>query len=265
MTFGKLPVAAVGLAVALTMATGCGSSDAKPASTKTTTVPGPSGSITVLAAASLTEAFTAEKTAFEHANPKATVSLSFGASSALVQQVQSGAPADVIATADTTSIAPLTTAGLIGATTTIARNRLEILVPANNPANIKTLADVAKPGVKLDLCAVQVPCGKFAAQILSAAKLSVTPVSYEQDVKGVVTKVTTGEVDAGIVYVTDGLAAGSQAQVVPIPTAQNAIATYPAAVVKATANSATAQAFVAFVASPAGEKVLKARGFLPPQ
>jgi molybdate transport system substrate-binding protein len=193
------------------------------------------------------------------------VTLSFGASSALVQQVQAGAPADVIATADTTSIAPLTTANLIGPTTTLARNRLEILVPKDNPAKITSLADLGKPGVKLDLCATQVPCGKFAEQILTGAKIAVTPVSYEQDVKSVVTKVTTGEVDAGIVYVTDGLAAGPQAKVVAIPTAENAIATYPAAVIKASANSATAAAFIAFVASPAGEKLLKARGFLPPQ
>ncbi len=253
------------LAAAVVLAA-CGSSSSS-SGTTTTAAPkaaGVSGSITVLAASSLTEVFGDEKVAFEKANPKATVTFSFGASSALVQQVQAGAPADVIATADTTSIQPLTTANLIGAPTTFARNRLEILVPPSNPAKITSLADLAKPGVKLDLCAAQVPCGKFAAQILSAAKINVQPVSYEPDVKSVVTKVTTGEVDAGIVYVTDGLAAGSQAKAIAIPDAQNAIATYPAAVISSSKESATAKAFIAFVASPAGEKLLKARGFLPP-
>lgn len=256
------------------VAAGCGSdSTTASSSSKATTTTlashgassGATGQITVLAAASLTEAFTDEKAAFEKANPKASVTLSFGASSALVQQIQAGAPADVIATADTTSIQPLTTASLIDAPTTFARNSLEILVPADNPAKIGSLTDLAKPGVKVDLCATQVPCGKFAEQILTGAKLAVTPVSYEQDVKSVVTKVTSGEVDAGIVYVTDGLAAGSHATTIKIPTALNAIAVYPAAAVKASANLATAKAFVTFVASAAGEKLLKARGFLPPQ
>lgn len=204
------------------------------------------------------------QTAFTALHPGVTVISNFGASSALVQQIQNGAPADVVATADVKSVGTLVDAKLVDAPTTFVKNKLEIIVPTGNPAKIAGLADLAKPSVKVALCAEQVPCGKFAKQILTAAGLAVTPVTLEENVKGVVTKVTTGEVDAGIVYVTDAKAAAGKADGIEIPDAQNATAEYPISTVTATKNNAAAKAFVAFVTSKAGQAILTKFGFAAP-
>jgi molybdate transport system substrate-binding protein len=251
------------------LAAACGSNgsngSAGLAATTSTGEPGrATGDIAVLATSSLTNAFSAERAAFEKVNPKAKVTLSFGATATVVEQVQAKAPADVIVTSDTTSIATLTSKRLIGRATTIARNRLEILVPAGNPAKITKIADLSKPGVKLDMCSDVVPCGKSAAAVLASAKLRVKPESTEDNTEAVVAKVMSGAANAGIVYTSDALAAGAHARGINIPSAQNAIATYPAAVVKGSKHAKASEAFIAFVASPAGQKVLKTSGFMPP-
>lgn len=222
------------------------------------------GSISVSAAASLTEAFTTIAERFEAAHPGTGVTLNFGASSTLVDQIDQGAPADVIATADTKSLTALVAKGKVDEPQTFARNRLAILVGKGNPKHVSTLADLADPRLVLVLCAPEVPCGKFAAQVLAKAHVEAKPKSLEDNVKAVVTRVSLGEADAGLVYASDVVAArSSKAQGVPIPDDQNAVASYPIAAVKGSANEATARAFVAYVRSRAGQSVLDKDGFLP--
>jgi molybdate transport system substrate-binding protein len=228
----------------------------------TTTVPAVSGSVTVFAAASLTESFNDLQTALETSTPGLSVTYSFAGSGALVTQVQQGAPADVIATADTSSMQKLTDAGLVEAPVVFARNKLEILVEPGNPKGITGLADLARTDIKLVLEDETVPAGKYAAQILATAGVTVDPVSKEADVKSAVAKVTSGEADVTIVYVTDVKAAGAKGEGVVIPDDQNVIATYPIAVVKATNDHMAAAAFVDAVVKGGGQAALSNHGFL---
>ena len=237
--------------VAASLLAACGSSattatvNSKPAATH---------QLTVFAAASLTKAFAAEGAAFEKAHPGVHVTFSFAGSQALVAQLKQGAPADVLATADTASMAA---AGLADAKV-FARNRLAIITGAGNPKKIGTLADLARPGVRTVLAGPTVPVGKAAAKALRAAGVTVKPVSLEQDVKGVVTKVRLGEADAGVAYVTDVKAAKGDVVGTELPGISNS---YPVAVVNA---SADAQAFADFLLSADGQAVLASFGFLPP-
>ena len=225
----------------------------------------PTGSITVSAASSLTEAFNQIGHQFQKRYKGTTVTFNFGSSSTLETQVQQGAPADVFASADTTNMDKLSAAGDVsGKPVVFAHNLLEIAVAKGNPKKIKTLADTLKPGVQLVLCAATVPCGKFALQAYQQAKLTVPKVPTGQDVKDTLSKVSLGAADAAIVYVTDVKSAKGQVAGVPIPAAQNVVATYPIAVVKSSANVATAQAFTNYVASPAGKATLLKFGFLKP-
>ena len=217
-------------------------------------------SLTVLAASSLTKVFTAEGAAYEKAHRGAHVSFSFAGSQTLVAQVAQGAPADVLATADTSSIATVT-AELNGEPRVFARNRLAVITGAGNPRHLGTLADLAKPGVKVVLAGPTVPVGKAAAKALAAAGVRLAPVSLEQDVKGVVTKVRLGEADAGIAYVTDLKAANGSIAGTPLRGISNS---YPAAILKASKAPDAAEAFIDFVLSPAGQSILAAAGFLPP-
>jgi molybdate transport system substrate-binding protein len=225
----------------------------------------PTGSITVSAAASLTEAFTQLGRQFQKQNKGTTVSFNFGSSSTLEIQIQQGAPADVFASADITNMDKLAAAGDVsGKPVVFARNLLEIAVAKGNPKKIKTLADTLKPGVQLVLCAPTVPCGKFALQAYQQAGLTVPKVPTGQDVKATLSSVSLGAADAAIVYVTDVKAAKDKVAGVVIPGAQNVVATYPIAVVRSSANAATARAFVKYVASPAGKATLLKFGFLKP-
>ena len=224
-----------------------------------------SGDITVFAAASLTAAFNDIGAAFTAANPEAKVTFSFDASSALVQQISQGAPADVFASADTSNMDKLTDAGLNGTEPVVfATNLLAIIVPKGNPAGVTGVADLANSDVKTVVCAPEVPCGKYAAQVFEAAGVSVTPVSQEQNVKGVVTKVTAGEADAGIVYITDVTAAGDKAEAVTIPSDINVVAQYPIASVKSSTHADVDQAFIDFVLGPEGQAILAKYGFMAP-
>ena len=168
-----------------------------------------------------------------------------------MQQITEGAPADVFASADTANMDKLTDAGLNGSEPVIfATNLLTIIVAPGNPLGITGVADLANPDIKTVICAPEVPCGNYANQIFTAAGVTVTPVSLEQNVRGVVTKVTAGEADAGIVYVTDVIAAGDAADMVEIPEDINVVAEYPIATVAASENQEVGEAFIDFLTRP---------------
>jgi molybdate transport system substrate-binding protein len=222
---------------------------------------GRSRELSVFAAASLTDAFTQLGGDFKAAHPGVKVTFSFAGSNDLVTQVRQGAPADVLATADSKN---MDAAGdLAGVPQAFAGNRLVIAVAPGNPEHITGLADLARKDLKVVLAAPEVPAGKYAEEALAKAGITVEPVSLEVSVKGVVTKVALGEADAGVVYVTDIAAAGGKLDGIAIPDGQNVLATYPIAALAASANPDDAKAFVDFVLSPEGRQVLAGAGFLP--
>ncbi|MEV4531692.1 molybdate ABC transporter substrate-binding protein [Streptosporangium sp. NPDC049304] len=261
--FRRLPRWAVAVPLALTLAatlSGCGSSEPPPTASSgdgTTT-------LTVLAAASLTGTFTELGKAFEVAHPDMTVRFSFGSSATLAQQIVAGAPADVFAAASPATMKTVTDASLATGPTTFARNILQIAVPADNPAKVDDLADLADPKVKVALCAEQVPCGAAAVKALDAAGLKVTPVTLEQDVKATLTKVGLGEVDAALVYRTDVIASGGKVQGIDFPEAEKAINDYPIAALSGAPAPEAAKRFVDLVLSQQGKDVLTKAGFQTP-
>ena len=251
-------------AIVVAAAGGCGQEappEARPRDSEPT-----AGSITVLAAASLTEAFGELGRAFHDAYPATDVRFSFGASSTLAQQAIEGAPADVFASADEPNMAKVADAGAADASSVavFARNRLALLVGRGNPKGITGLADVARPDVVFVSCAAEVPCGRFAAEALTRAGFSASPRSYEENVKAVVAKVSLGEADAGIVYATDARAVAGAADTVDIPDAHNVVAAYPIAVLRQSKRRAVAEAFRGYVLSGAGRGILARHGFLAP-
>jgi molybdate transport system substrate-binding protein len=250
------------LAVAVAVAA-CGNSTA-PGSVSTTPSQRLSGTLIVFAAASLTEALTDDKNHLTSASPALTVNFSFAGSQALVAQIQSGAQADVVATADEASMQKLVSANLVDTPRDFARNLLEIVVPPGNPKAVKGLADLARPDLRVVLEDPAVPAGKYGRQALDKQGIKVSPVSLELDVKSELQKVVTGEADAGIVYVTDVKSAGNKVTGVEIPADQNIVASYPVAVVKATTNHTLAQAFADQLISGVGQDALRGRGFLSP-
>ncbi|MGH2678121.1 MAG: molybdate ABC transporter substrate-binding protein [Actinomycetota bacterium] len=219
----------------------------------------------VLAAASLTEVFQSLEEPFTVLHPNISPKFSFESSSTLVAQVQQGIQADVIATADEETMGQLESAGLLEEPPQIfALNELAIIVEAGNPRNVQELADLADPNLKVVLAAEEVPAGAYARQSLDAAGVEVQPVSLEEDVKAVVSKVSLGEADAGIVYVTDAKAAGSEVSSVPIPEEHNVVARYPIAVLKDAPNGNHAEDFVELVLSEDGREALTEAGFSLP-
>lgn len=258
--------AAVAGVLTVAVLAGCGSSSggSTAASTSAATTPALSGTITVLAASSLTGTFTDLGKSFEAAHPGVTVKFSFGASSTLATQINSGAPADVFASASAKNMTQVTDKHNAANPTTFASNEAEIAVPPANPQHIATIEDLAKPGVKVALCQAAVPCGAVAQSAFAKANITVKPVTEGADVKSVLTTVELGEVDAGVVYKTDVLAAGSKVTGIPIPENENASTAYPIATLTATKNKATADAFVAYVLSSTGRSVLTQAGFAQP-
>src|SRR6266851_9329396 len=222
-----------------------------------------SGTVSIFAAASLTAAFNALGTSFQGGNSGVTMKFNFAGTPTLVTQIEQGAPADVFASADTTNMDKLTADGLTsGSSKVFAHNQLEIVVAPGNPKGITGLADLAKSGVIYISEGPTVPAGKYSLQALASAGVKVTPKSLETSVTGVISKIETGDADAGIVYTTDISAAGSKVQGVQIPAAINVIATYPMVAVKGTKYPDVASAFIEYVLSGTGQSTLATFGFL---
>jgi molybdate transport system substrate-binding protein len=239
---------------------GCSSSSSSPSSGSSTST----GTITVFAAASLMQTFTQIGKQFEAAHKGDTVKFSFGPSSGLSTQITSGAPADVFASAATANMDTVVKAGDASNPQTFAKNTMEVAVPPSNPGQVTSVNDLAKKSVKVALCQPQVPCGVVAAEVFKNAGITVKPVTLETDVDSVVTQVETGNVDAGMVYVTNVLSEGTKLKGITIPASENASTLYPIAVIKSSKHKSIAQDFVDYVLSPAGQKVLSAAGFQKP-
>ncbi|MEU0154785.1 molybdate ABC transporter substrate-binding protein [Micromonospora fulviviridis] len=256
MTVRWIRAALAGVAALSLSLTGCGAGDESTADT--------GGPVTVFAAASLTETFTKLGKDFESAHPGTRVVLNFAGSSALATQITQGAPADVFAAASPATMKTVADAGdAAGAPAVLVRNQLVIAVPEGNPDRVGGLAELARPGVKVALCAEQVPCGAAAKSALAAAGVRLTPATLEQDVKGALAKVKLGEVDAALVYRTDVRAAAGLAAV-EFPESARAVNDYPIVVLKHAGNPDGARAFVDHVRSDAGLAVLTAAGFQAP-
>ena len=257
----RFAVIAAGLA-AVAVA-GCSSSSSSSPSGTSSAKPA-TGTITVFAAASLMETFTKIGQQFEAAHKGDTVKFSFGPSDGLATQITSGAPADVFASASPATMDTVVKAGDAANPQTFAKNTMEVAVPPNNPAHVTSVNDLAKSSVKVALCQPQVPCGVVAAQVFKNAAITVKPVTLEADVDSVVTQVETGNVDAGMVYVTNVLSAGTKLKGITIPANVNASTLYPIATIKSSKHASIAKEFVDYVLSPAGQQVLAAAGFLKP-
>ncbi|NTW41001.1 MAG: molybdate ABC transporter substrate-binding protein [Cellulomonadaceae bacterium] len=224
-----------------------------------------SGSLTVFAAASLTETFADLADRFMAAHPGVEVVLSFAGSSSLAAQITAGAPADVFAAASAATMATVADAGSTAQDPVVfAHTTLEIAVPAGNPARITGLSDLADETRTIALCATEVPCGAAAATAFAAAGLTPAPDTLEQDVKAVLARVTSGEVDAGLVYVTDVVAAGGAVEGIAFPEAADAVTEYQVAVLTEARRPDLAQEFVAFVRSPQAQEALADAGFTGP-
>jgi molybdate transport system substrate-binding protein len=220
--------------------------------------------LTVFAAASLTKTFEELEGQFEDAHPGVDVKLSFGGSSDLVAQITEGAQADVFASADTATMDKLVAAKLTsGDPREFATNTLTIAVPPGNPARITGLADLAKKDVKLVLCQPEVPCGSAALEVGEAAGLTFEPVSEEESVSGVLTKVEDGEADAGLVYVTDVAAAGDDLEGIDFPEAAGVVNHYPIVAVDGSQHADLAEQWIDLVTGE-GQKVLQDAGFGAP-
>ena len=222
--------------------------------------------LTVFAAASLKAPFTDLAGRFEAAHPGTEVALVLAGSPTLVEQLDHGAQADVLATADEATMARAVTDGLVtDDPISFATNRLTVAVPPGNPAAVAGPADLTRPGLRLVTCAPVVPCGEAALAVAEAAGLDLSPVSEEQAVGDVLAKVQAGEADAGLVYVTDVLAAGDSVAQVPLPLGIAAVNHYPISVLAAASDPDRAAAFVDLVTGPQGRAVLDEAGFGPPR
>jgi molybdate transport system substrate-binding protein len=223
----------------------------------------PAETVTVFAAASLTDAFRTIGKDFEAEHPGATVELSFAGSSTLARQIVEGAPADVFASADEENMQKVA-GDVAGTPQPFARNRLAIIVAAGNPKRVAGLADLARSGLTIALAAPAVPVGRYALEAFAKAGVPAPAGSNEADVKAVVLRVSMGEADAGIVYATDVAAGGGKVEGVAIPDAHNVLARYPIATLKSAPNAAGARELVAYVLSPPAQRVLAGAGFLAP-
>jgi molybdate transport system substrate-binding protein len=217
--------------------------------------------LTVLAAASLTEVFEGMADDFESAND-AKVTFSFGSSTDLAEQAADGAPGDVLATADETSMKVAEDAGVTGDVETFATNVLVIVTPPDNPAGIESLADL--DGATWVRCADEVPCGRVALSVLDANGITAEPASLEEDVKSTLDKVVSGEADAALVYATDAVAAGDTVNTIPIPGSEEQLTSYFATTLTQAADAALAQAWVDYVLSDEGQAALTEAGFMQP-
>jgi molybdate transport system substrate-binding protein len=247
--------AASGLVLVAACAAGCGSrGDTSGGADERT--------LTVFAASSLTSAFTVLGKEFESAHPGVKVTFDFAGSSDLVAQLQQGAPADVFASADTANMDKATSDDLVeGNPVDFATNTLEIATPPDNPARVKSFQDLGEPGTKVVVCAPEVPCGAATEAVEKSAGVTLEPVSEEQSVTDVLAKVTSGEADAGVVYVTDVIGAGKAVQGVPFPESSDAVNTYPIAQLADAKEPGPAKQFLELVTGSQGRRVLERAGF----
>ena len=263
------PAAVVLLALAVGLAAaGCGSSGsgsgASPSSVK----------LTVFAAASLNKVFPQIAAQFQKTHPGVTFSFNFAGTDTLTTQIEQGAPADVFAGASTKYATELAGKGLIDAPRTFATNRLVVIVPASDPAHIHSLRDLTKRGIKLVIGDATVPIGSYTRKVLGNLEAAYGPgysgkvlnnvASEALDVTSILTAVSTGNADAGFVYVTDARSAGGKVTTIGLPAAAQAVASYPVAAVKASKNAAVAAQFTAFVLGPQAQALLAGAGFGPP-
>jgi molybdate transport system substrate-binding protein len=258
----------VALILILGLLSACASNTTRPASAQSAS----QITLTVFAAASLTEAFSEMKTAFEATNPGVDVALNFAGSNTLRAQIEQGAQADVFASANQKEMGKLTKIGLVNMDKKInfLSNKLVVITPQNNSASLSSFEGLSRPGMKLVLAAEEVPAGQYARQVLNNAgqdfktQVLTNVVSNESTVKQVVAKVQLGEADAGIVYESDAVAA-PELQVIEIPAEWNVLAEYPIAPLVHAPHPELADAFIEFVLSPEGRAILKKWGFSPRQ
>lgn len=242
----------VALAVALGLVAGCSASTTS------------QQTLTVSAASSLTEVFTGLAAAFEEDHPGVDVALNFAGSSALAEQVNAGAPVDVLATASPATMATVVDAGNAADPAVFATNRLAIVVPTGNPAGITRLADLADPEVQTAVCAPDVPCGAATERLLNDNGIGIRAATLDPDVKSVLGRVVSGDVDAGIVYVTDALAAADDVDTVTLPDEINVATEYLIAEIGDTGQPALAREFIDLVTSSQGQMALADAGFGTP-
>ncbi|MGD9531964.1 molybdate ABC transporter substrate-binding protein [Pseudonocardia sp.] len=255
-------VCAIGLCLVLAA---CGSGSSSPGGGAGGTAASGSRTLTVFAAASLTDTFTALGKKFEESHLDVSVRFNYAGSSTLAQQIVQGAPADVFAAANTETMKTVTDAGgTEGEPAIFATNILEIATQPGNPKQITGFASLADPGLKVVVCAPAVPCGAVTQQVEQNTGIQLSPVSEEQSVTAVLTKVTTGNADAGLVYVTDVKSAGDRVTGVPFPEADAAPTDYPIAALSKAPQPELAQQFVDMVIGPDGQQILQTAGFGSP-
>ena len=255
----RTTIAALTTGAAALLLTGCGGEGDAAAAGGTAPE---ARTLTVLAAASLTDVFTELEPAFEAANPGVDVVLAFGSSADLAQQVVNGSPADVFASASAATMTTVTDAGLVaGEPVVFARNQLQIVTAPGNPEGITGFADLARPDLQVVVCVPTAPCGVAVERIEAATGVTLTPVSEEPDVRATLGRITTGNADAGLVYLTDVVSAGDAVTGVPFPEADRAVTDYPIAVLSDASQPEPAQAFVDLVTGPDGRAVLGEAGF----
>ncbi|MGE7385257.1 molybdate ABC transporter substrate-binding protein [Streptomyces sp. NPDC004126] len=252
------------LVPALAACGGSGGSDGTAASSPSgsSSASAPAAKLTVLAAASLTDVFKTAGAEYEKTHPGSKVTFSFAGSQELAAQVKQGAPADALVTADTKTMDGLKAE--VNDPEVIAKNRLVIATAPGNPMKIGSLKDLADTKVKVVLAAPEVPAGRYSKEILDKQGIAVKPVSQEPNVRAALSKVELGEADAALVYKTDAEAAKGKVDAVEIPDDQNAVASYPAASLKASKSPEAAAEFVTWLASPEAQKILRAAGFQQP-
>jgi molybdate transport system substrate-binding protein len=256
-------VAALACGGVLTLAA-CGADDDEVAARSEDTGSPVQGTVTVFAAASLTDAFTEAADAFEAANPDVTVELNLAGSQSLREQILAGAPADVFASADPSNMAQLDEAGEVEmGPRVMAHNTLEIVVPAGNPGDVESLADFADADLHIGLCAAEVPCGELGREALADAGVTPSPDTDEPDVRSLLAKVRAAELDAGIVYRTDVISAGDAVEGIAVPDDHNVVTDYPVAALAGAGEPEAAAAFVDFMLAHDGQAILESYGFTP--
>jgi molybdate transport system substrate-binding protein len=233
--------------VSLTIA-GCGAEDDQ-------------DSLLVLAASSLTDAFDAMETAFEAANPGVDVEISVAGSSSIGVQIEQGAPADVVALADTVPMDALAEAGLVENPSRFATNSMVLAVPSENPGDVVGLEALSDSALLIGVCAPQVPCGRYAREVLDAAGVDASLDTEEPDVRSLAGKIASGELDAGLVYATDVGSMPDRLVAIPLPDGVDVPADYPIAIVSDTGDRDSAGRFIDFVRSAAGQAILADAGF----